>query len=202
VHLFSVSPSFFLLVNAQVQKPEVKITSPDMQQTIPSGQLKMYGISSDNNATLCQVHVLLNDQKPYQNATATGPEGEDDYSKWTYTFDPYYSLVRNGTNQLVSKIVCHYNEGTNATAYNKINVTGMGVTTAALINQAQPSTRVVLTSANATSEASLPPSAEQLVVSPVQEKPLEKSNKNSPSSTSEHAARPDLSLGPFFFPHP
>ena len=82
-----------------------------MQQNIPSGRLKMYGISSDNHATVCQVHALLNDQKPYQNTTATGPEGKDDYSKWTFTFDPYYSLVRNGTNQLVSKIVCHYNDG-------------------------------------------------------------------------------------------
>jgi hypothetical protein len=167
-----------------------------MQQTVPSGQLKMYGISSDSNATLCQVHVLLNDQKPYQNATATGPEGKDDYSKWTYTFDPYYTLVRNGTNQLVSKIVCHYNDGTNATAYNKINVTGMGAATADLIDQTQPSNRVIPTSENAVSEASLPQSTEQLGVSPAQEKPMGKGNKNSNSSTSNHA------IGPFFFPHP
>jgi hypothetical protein len=173
-----------------------------MQQNIPSGRLKMYGISSDNHATVCQVHALLNDQKPYQNTTATGPEGKDDYSKWTYTFDPYYSLVRNGTNQLVSKIVCHYNDGTNSTAYNKINVTGMGVATADLINQTQQSIGIVSTSANTASEASLPPSAEHLVVSPAQEKSIEKSNKNSASSTSDHAAKPELSVGPFFFSHP
>lgn len=196
MHSFSISSSFFLLVNAQVQKPQVKITSPDMQQTVPSGQLKMYGISSDSNATLCQVHVLLNDQKPYQNATATGPEGKDDYSKWTYTFDPYYSLVRNGTNQLVSKIVCHYNDGTNATAFNKINVTGMGAATADFIDQTQPSNRVIPTSENTVSEASLPQSTEQLEVSPAQEKPMGKGNKNSNLSTSNHA------LSPFFFPHP
>jgi hypothetical protein len=172
-----------------------------MQQNIPSGKLKMYGISSDNHATVCQVHALLNDQKPYQNTTATGPEGKDDYSKWTYTFDPYYSLVRNGTNQLVSKIVCHYNDGTNSTAYNKINVTGRGVATADLINQTQ-SIGIVSTSANTASESSLPPSAEHLVLSPAQEKPIEKSNKNSTSSTSNHAAKPDLSVGPFFFSHP
>jgi hypothetical protein len=202
VHSFSVSCSFFLPINAQIQKPQVKITYPDMQQNIPSGRLKMYGISSDNHATLCQVHALLNDQKPYQNTTATGPEGKDDYSKWTYTFDPYYSLVRNGTNQLVSKIVCHYNDGTNSTAYNKLNVTGMGLATADLINQTQQSTGIVPTSTNTASEALLPPSAEQLVVSPAQEKPIEKSNKNSASSTSNHAAKPELSVGPFFFSHP
>jgi hypothetical protein len=202
VHSFSVSSSFFLPINAQVQKPQVKITYPDMQQNIPLGRLKMYGISSDNHATLCQVQALLNDQKPYQNTTATGPGGKGDYSKWTYTFDPYYSLVRNGTNQLVSKIVCHYNDGTNSTAYNKLNVTGMGLATADLINQTQQSTGIVPTSTNTASEALLPPSAEQLVVSPAQEKPIEKSNKNSASSTSNHAARPELSLGPFFFSHP
>jgi hypothetical protein len=202
VHSFSVSCSFFLPINAQIQKPQVEITYPDMQQNIPSGRLKMYGISSDNHATLCQVHALLNDQKPYQNTTATGPEGKDDYSKWTYTFDPYYSLVRNGTNQLVSKIVCHYNDGTNSTAYNKINVTGMEVATADLINQTQQSTGIASTSANTASETSLPSSAEHLVVSPAQEKPIEKSNKNSTSSTSNHAARPELSVGPFFFSHP
>ena len=76
---------------------------------------------------------------------------------------------------------------TNSTAYNKINVTGMGVATADLINQTQQSTGIVSTSVNTASEASLPPSAEHLVVSPAQEKPLEKSNKNSASSTSNHA---------------
>jgi hypothetical protein len=91
--------------------------------------LKIYGISSDSYSTPCQVFVLINDERPYQNATATGPEGEDDYSKWTFTFDPYYSLIRDGSNEIVSKIVCQYNDGTNATAYNKIYVTGVGAGT-------------------------------------------------------------------------
>ena len=42
----------------------------------------------------------------------------------------------------------------NSTAYNKINVTGMGVATANLINQTQQSTGIVSTSANTASEAS------------------------------------------------
>src|ERR687895_1746185 len=125
------SPSLlFLSVKAQkVQDPKVEITSPEAYQHIPSGRLRVYGISSDSNSTLCQVSVLINDQTPYQNATGTGPQGKDDYSKWTFTFDPYYSLVRDGSNQIVSKINCQYNDDTNSAAYNKIYVTGVGAGT-------------------------------------------------------------------------
>ncbi len=101
---YSFSSYFFLFVDAQKdQKPQVKITYPETDQHIPSGRLTIYGTSSDSHLTFCQVFVLLNDEKPYQNATATGREGKDDYSKWTFTFDPYYSLIREGTNELVSK---------------------------------------------------------------------------------------------------
>ena len=88
----------------------------------------MYGISSDNHATLCQVHALLNDQKPYQNTTATGPEGKDDYSKWTFTFDPRYSVIQEGVNEIASRIICQSEEddnGVNPTGYNKINVSAL-----------------------------------------------------------------------------
>lgn len=135
-----LSPSLpFLFVKAQkVQDPKVEITYPEAYQHIPSGRLKVYGISSDSNSTLCQVFILINDQRPYQNATGTGPQGKDDYSKWTFTFDPYYSLVRDGSNQIVSKIVCQYNDGTNSAAYNKIYVTGVGVRTSPLTTTVSP----------------------------------------------------------------
>lgn len=135
-----LSPSLpFLFVKAQkVQDPKVEITYPEAYQHIPSGRLKVYGISSDSNSTLCQVFILINDQRPYQNATGTGPQGKDDYSKWTFTFDPYYSLVRDGSNQIVSKIICQYNDGTNSAAYNKIYVTGVGVRTSPLTTTVSP----------------------------------------------------------------
>jgi hypothetical protein len=131
VCVYSFFSSFvFISVKAQkIQNPKVEITYPEAYQHIPSGRLKIYGISSDRNSTLCQVFVLINDQRPYQNATATGLGGEDDYSKWTFTFDPYYSLVRDGANQIVSKINCRYNDDTNSAAYNKIYVTGVGAGT-------------------------------------------------------------------------
>ena len=140
----SFSSSFILFVDAQKdQKPQVKITYPDTNQHIPPGKLTIYGTSSDSHLTLCQVYVLLNNERPYQNATATGREGKDDYSKWTFTFDPYYSLIREGTNELVSKLICHYNDATNSTSHNKINVTGVGTARTNLINQSEQASGIV-----------------------------------------------------------
>ena len=135
--LSSLSSSFvFLVSDAQTNstssaaapspsaKPEVTITYPDANQTLPTGTLAMFGTSSDNATARCLVSALLNDERPYQNVTATGPASGDDYSKWTFTFDPYYTLVKPGSNEIVAKIVCEHDGGTNSTAFNKMNVTG------------------------------------------------------------------------------
>jgi hypothetical protein len=130
--LSSLSSSFvFLISDAQTNsttassaKPEVTITYPDANQTLPTGTLAMFGTSSDNATARCLVSALLNDERPYQNVTATGPASKDDYSKWTFTFDPYYTLVKPGSNELVARIMCQYDGGTNSTAFNKMNVTG------------------------------------------------------------------------------
>ena len=133
--------SFFQSADAQkAQRPQIEITYPDVGQNVPSGILTIYGISSDTGQTLCQVSVLLNDQRPYQNATATGPLGKDDYSKWSFTFDPYYTLIRNGSNQLVSKIVCYYDDSTNATAWNKTYLIGVGEAKVDSLNESRPAT--------------------------------------------------------------
>jgi glucose/arabinose dehydrogenase len=136
---YSFSLSFvFIYVDAQkAQKPQVKITYPDAAQNVPAGGLTIYGISSDTHETPCQISVLLNEERPYQNATATGLDGKDDYSKWTFTFDPYYSLIREGVNQLISKIVCHYNDGTEKTGWNEIYLIGVGASKANSTNQSQ-----------------------------------------------------------------
>jgi hypothetical protein len=135
--LSSLSSSFvFLISDAQTNstsaspaaassaKPEVTITYPDANQTIPTGTLAMFGTSSDNATGRCLVSALLNDERPYQNVTATGPASKDDYSKWTFTFDPYYTLVKPGQNEIVAKIVCLNDGDSNSTAFNKMNVTG------------------------------------------------------------------------------
>jgi hypothetical protein len=133
--IFSVSTlspsSMFLFSYAQTSssssspEPEVVITYPDENQTLPTGTLAIFGTSSDNAKTRCTVSALLNDERPYQNVTASGPASGDDYSKWTFTFDPYYTLIKEGQNEIVSKIVCDNDGGTNSTAFNKLNVTGV-----------------------------------------------------------------------------
>ncbi|MGI8831350.1 MAG: hypothetical protein ACR2IS_01790, partial [Nitrososphaeraceae archaeon] len=188
--LYSFSSSFFLFVDAQKdQKPQVKITYPDADQHIPSGKLTIYGTSSDSHLTFCQVFVLLNDERPYQNATATSRGGKDDYSKWTFTFDPYYSLIREGTNELVSKVICHYNDGTNSTSHNKINVTGVGSARTELINQSQQATGIVPSPPPSTSGAPLLSSAAPTIVSPAQEKQQEYSSPTQVPTPEEETNR-------------
>ncbi len=57
----------------------VKITSHSLWQKVPVGELTISGMSADNQTINCEVYVDVNDQKPFQNATATGPGGANDY---------------------------------------------------------------------------------------------------------------------------
>ena len=115
-------------------KPEadVKITSPVAGQQVPIGELTITGTSTDDATTDCQVYVDVNDQKPFQNATATGPGGESDYSNWNYNYMRDYHLITEGTNELTAKLSCFddSNSGTaNLTKWNSVNVTGGSTTT-------------------------------------------------------------------------
>jgi hypothetical protein len=105
------------------QLPAVKITSPTMGQAIPTGQFTISGTSSDTVNANCQVYADLNDQKPFHKAVASGPGGIDDYSKWTFT----YNSIKNGTNNLTSKISCtdSLSPASNSTKWYSVNVTGM-----------------------------------------------------------------------------
>lgn len=108
------------------QKIGVKITSPKANQTLPIGQLTIYGTSSDTPKTNCQVYVDWNNTKPMQNVTGVGPAGPNDYSNWTFTYAQNYHLIMEGTNDLTSKISCYGNSGISnvTTKYYSINVTG------------------------------------------------------------------------------
>jgi mannuronan 5-epimerase len=114
--------------NKLVAAPEVTIKYPAAGQNVLPGTLTIYGVSSDNATASCQVSVLLNNKEPYQNAIATSPQGNDDYSKWTFTFDPRYSVIQEGVNEIASRIICQSEEddnGVNPTGYNKINVSAL-----------------------------------------------------------------------------
>jgi mannuronan 5-epimerase len=114
--------------NKLVAAPEVTIKYPAPGQNVLPGTLTIYGLSSDNATASCQVSVLLNNKEPYQNALATGPQGNDDYSKWTFTFDPRYSVIQEGVNEIASRIICQSEEDDNSvnpTGYKKINVSAL-----------------------------------------------------------------------------
>jgi hypothetical protein len=106
------------------QKIGVKIISPKANQTVPLGQLTIYGTSSDTPETNCQVYADWNDTKPMQNATANGPGGLNDYSNWTFTYTQKYHLISEGTNELTSKISCYNNSDNVTTKFYSINITG------------------------------------------------------------------------------
>ena len=105
----------------------VKITSHTLWQKVPVGELTVSGTSTDNAATNCQVGVDVNDQKPFQTATATGPGGTNDYSTWTFTYTDKYYLIVDGLNDLTAKLSCIDNNNNNAavTKYYSVNVIGV-----------------------------------------------------------------------------
>jgi hypothetical protein len=111
-------------VYAELQDISVKITSPSTGQEIPVGELTIFGISTDNSTTDCQVHVDIDDTKPFQKATATGPMIKDDYSTWIFTYTQDYRLIREGENELTARISCLYGP-VNLSKYHSINIIGV-----------------------------------------------------------------------------
>ena len=106
----------------------IKITSPSAGQKIGLGELEIKGSSSDNSTSDCQVYADWNNQKPYQRVIPTGKGGSDDFSTWSYTYNSSYHLIKEGTNDLTSKISCA-GSPSNPLSKNKwysINVTGTG----------------------------------------------------------------------------
>jgi hypothetical protein len=90
--------------------PGVKITTPgsnqqvSLQNNINNKTIQLTGTSTDKTMIDCQVSVIANDIKPYQNTTATGPGGKNDYSAWTYFLGP--QLFKEGSNKVTARISC------------------------------------------------------------------------------------------------
>jgi hypothetical protein len=102
----------------------VKITTPYDSAKVPSGELTIYGTSSDDDTKNCQVFADWNDLKPMQNVIPQGPNGNEDYSKWSYTYTSGYHNIVEGSNELTSKITC-LDQAHNAISKSySINVTG------------------------------------------------------------------------------
>src|SRR4030095_4421046 len=102
----------------------VKIDTPVDSTNLPAGELTIYGTSSDDDTTNCQVYADWNDLKPMQNVSANGPKGISDFSKWSFTYTSNYHNIIEGQNELTSKITC-YESGPSASSKSySINVTG------------------------------------------------------------------------------
>ncbi len=102
----------------------ININTPFDTASVPSGDLTIYGTSSDDDTKNCQVYADWNDLKPMQNVTPNGPKGNADYSKWRYTYTGSYHNIVEGSNELTSKITC-FDQGQNASSkFYSINVTG------------------------------------------------------------------------------
>jgi hypothetical protein len=104
--------------------PTIKITSHISGQQVKTGPLTISGTSSDTSATNCQVYADWNDNMPFGKAVAAGPGGPNDYSKWTFTYGKDYHPIKNGTNNLTSKISCD-DGSTPLTKWSSISLVGV-----------------------------------------------------------------------------
>ncbi len=111
-------------IYAELQDIGVKITYPSADQKVPLGELTIFGTSTDNETTDCQVQVDVNDIKPFQNATATGPMMKNDYSTWIFSYTQDYHLIGEGANELTAKISC-LDGPVSLTKYYTVNVIGV-----------------------------------------------------------------------------
>jgi hypothetical protein len=118
----------------------VKISSPADSQQVPTGSLQITGNSTDNAQTDCIVSVALNRKFPYQNATATGPGGSNDYSNWSFTFNSSYTTIQPGQNRIAARLTCP--EDTTFIKGTHINVTGVPPSSADLTQQRQQTTNL------------------------------------------------------------
>ena len=134
----------------------VNITSPTKGQQVPLGKdLTILGTSVGNASTSnCQVIVGLNGIKPYPSATATGPGGAKDYSKWSFTLTPKYATLKPGPdNKITARYKCSSNNNPNLVLISSVNVIGIATATNIPTNQLQQQSPSIIEN-NATIAAS------------------------------------------------
>jgi hypothetical protein len=82
----------------------VNIVSPPKGEVVPAGSpLTVSGTSDDNAQTNCNIQIIVNDNRPYQDTIPVGP---GDYSKWTFVVNPQYAEIEEGINTITSKALC------------------------------------------------------------------------------------------------
>src|SRR5918911_774832 len=109
--------------SSQQHIPKIKITSPTRGQQLPVGKdLTISGTSIANATSNCRVSVIVNNVKPYPNATAAGTGGAADYSKWNFALTSKYTTVKPGDNRITAKYECANNP--TSKGFSSVNVTG------------------------------------------------------------------------------
>src|SRR5215210_854192 len=74
----------------------VNIVSPDKGEAVPAGSsLTISGTSDDNAQTNCNIQIIVNDNRPYQDTIPVAP---GDYSEWTFVVNPQYAEIEEGIN--------------------------------------------------------------------------------------------------------
>jgi hypothetical protein len=111
-------------VSSQQRISKVKITSPTRGQQVQVGKdLTVSGTSIHNATSNCQVSVIVNNVKPYQNTTAAGTGGAADYSKWNFALTSKYTTIKPGQNKITSRFECEDNSASKG--FSSVNVTGV-----------------------------------------------------------------------------
>jgi hypothetical protein len=82
----------------------VNIISPPKGEAVPAGSsLTVSGTSDDNAQTNCNIQIIVNDNRPYQDTIPVAP---GDYSEWTFVVNPQYAEIEEGINTITSKAIC------------------------------------------------------------------------------------------------
>lgn len=95
------------LLSSPIPQETIKIVNPITTQNVSTGQeLSISGLSSDNSLKNCSVYLIVNDVKPYQNADASGTDGNDDFSQWKFVLRTSYTQIIDGENKITAKLLC------------------------------------------------------------------------------------------------
>jgi hypothetical protein len=147
--IFPNSPSSPAILQQQQQPAQpklhvVKITSPHKGQQVPVGNdLIISGTSADNASSNCKVSVKVNFINPYHDASANGPGGQTDYSRWSFTLTPEYTTIKQGQNKIIAEFACTDNPS--LLSKTSVNVTGVTSGAAADVSSSEPQTPSIST---------------------------------------------------------
>lgn len=138
--LTSIMPTNNNAAYAQQQIPipkshSIRITYPTPGQQVPvSGNFTIKGVvhfglatplkgATDGNTSGCHVIVQIN-ENPYRPATGTGPNGQRDFSTWSYVVDAKSTPIKQGPDKIAARLSCP--KSPNLTTHVTMNVTGAG----------------------------------------------------------------------------